>query len=123
MSIRVAHGQRKNMDAAIESGSIPKGSMIFTKDSKDPEFFFYDTEGNLAPISERNRFETMSEAKSWVSKYPCVGNIITIHNGTDWMPYIVQSDNTLTPIEGGNVDVNIDITDVTRIDGGNSDGV
>ena len=121
MGINVAYGKRKNMDAAIESGNIPKGSMIITRDGSEEEFFFYDTEGNMKHIAERNRFETMTEAKQWVQKYPCAGHIISVHNGLDWMLYIVQDDNSLSPITGEIGD--IDITDITRIDGGNSEGL
>lgn len=122
MSVRVAYGKRKNIDAAITGGTIPKGTMIITRDERESELFFYDTDGSLKEIAEKNRFETMTDAKAWVNKYPSAGNVITVHNGSDWIPYIVQDDNSLVPIEGGSGG-EIDITEITKIDGGNSDGV
>ena len=48
MGIRVAYGKKKNIQAAILSGAIPKDSIIFTSDHEDTtEIFFYDAFGSL----------------------------------------------------------------------------
>lgn len=114
MGVRVAYGKKDNIQGAIDKGTIPKGSLIITKDTTDSELFFYDSEGNLKSIEEKTRFETMTEAEQWIKKYPCKGYIFTIQNGAEWLPYVVNEDNTLKPITGETL---TDITDVKRIDG------
>ena len=116
---RVAYGKRTGVQSAIDNGVIPKDTLIITKGDSDSEMLFYDTDGNLFPLAERTRFETLTEAEQWAKNYPCVGFIFTVQNGSEWMPYIVQSDNSLTPFKS---EVG-DITDVKRIDGGTSAGV
>lgn len=117
MAVRVAYGKKKSVNSAIANGTIPKDSIIITKDDTDSELLFYDGDGNLKTIAERTRFESMSEAEQWVNSYPCVGFILTIYNGSNWSPYIVNSDNTLSPIMGKVPD----IENVICIDGGTSE--
>ena len=119
MGVRVAYGERKRINSAISQGVIPKGSIIITKDKDDAEMLFYDTDGVLKTVSERTRFKTMEEAQHWASTYPCVGFIFAIQDGTEWVPYIVNSDNSLSPIKGENVDV----TNIKIIDGGTAEGL
>ncbi len=116
---RVAYGKKTNVQAAIDNGTIPLDTLIITKGDMDSEMLFYDADGNLMPIAERTRFETFTEAEAWAKKYPCKGFIFSIHNGSEWIPYIVQDDSSLKPFKGevGN------ITDIKRIDGGTSAGV
>lgn len=116
---RVAYGKKKNMQSAIDKGIIPLDTLIITKGDVDAEMLFYDADGNLLPLAERTRFETLTEAEAWAKKYPCVGFIFTVQNGSEWLPYIVQNDNSLKPFKG---EVG-EVTDVKRIDGGNSIGI
>lgn len=116
---RVAYGKKTNVQEAIDNGTIPVDTLIITKGDMDPEMLFYDADGNLMPIAERTRFETLTEAEQWAKNYPCVGFIFTVQNGSEWMPYIVQNDNSLSPFKA---EVG-DITDIKRIDGGTSAGV
>ena len=116
---RVAYGKKTGVQSAIDSGVIPRDTLIITKDDKDSELLFYDADGKLFPLAERTRFETLTEAELWAKTYPCVGFIFTVQNGSEWMPYIVQSDNSLKPFKS---EVG-DITDVKRIDGGTSAGI
>lgn len=118
MGVRVAYGKRNKIADAIESGIIPKDSIIITDDSNESELFFYDVDANLKPISERKSFYTLSEAQSWIKEFDCVGNIISVHNGADWVPYIVTENNNLKPITGDSGT----ITDITVIDGGTASG-
>ncbi len=113
MAIRLAYGKREKIQDAIESGRIPKGTLIVTEDNIDSELVFYDTEGKLLTVSEKKKFNTISEAESYLSKYDLIGSVVTIHNGTEWIPYIVSDDNILTPISQPNI-----ILDVFSIDGG-----
>lgn len=118
MGIRVAYGKKQNVQSAIDKGIIPKDSIIITDDNLDSELFFYDSEGNLKTVAKRTRFTTLAEAEQWAKDYPCKGFIFSIHNGSEWLPYIVQDDNGLSPI----VNEVSDITNIKRIDGGTSDG-
>lgn len=119
MNPRVAYAIKENIKDAIKSGKIPKGTMIITKDKYDPEFLFYDTNGNLKTVTEKTKFETLTDAQEWTKKYNCVGCIFTVHNGSKWLPYLVDSDNTLTPLTNEITDIG----NVKIIDGGNSTGI
>lgn len=119
MGVRVAYGKKDKISAAITSGVIPKDSLIITSDSKESELYFYDADGEMKSISERKQFETMTEAQAWVKTYGCAGHIISVHNGSDWVPYIVSADNKLSPVNTGEVAVG----DIKVIDGGDADGI
>lgn len=119
MGVRVAYGKKENISSAVASGVIPKDSLIITSDRKDAELFFYDANGIMKSISEREKFETLTEAQSWVKAYGCAGKIISVHNGSDWVPYIVQNDGSLSPIVGGGTPIG----DVKVIDGGTAAGL
>lgn len=118
---RIAYGEKVGVQTAIESGFIPRDTVVITKGDIDSELLFYDVDGNLITVAERTRFETLTEAEQWAKTYPCAGFIFTVQNGQDWLPYIVQSDNSLKPFKGEGS--SMDITDVKRIDGGTSKGV
>lgn len=66
--------------------------------------------------NEVSRFTTLTEAQTWISSHSCAGMVITVHNGTDWTPYVVQDDNSLVPLSSAIVE----IENITRIDGGTS---
>ena len=52
MGIRVAHGEKDNIQSAILSGAIPKDSIIFTSDNEETtEIFFYDALGSLKSVA------------------------------------------------------------------------
>jgi len=119
LAVRVAYGKKHNVASAINDGVIPKESIILTSDEDASEILFYDKNGELKTYVERTRFETITEAELWVNKYPCTGCIFTIQNGAEWLPYIVQNDNSLTPFKGNVTDV----TNVKRIDGGSAVGM
>lgn len=116
MGVRVAYGAKDKISSAISSGVIPADSLIITSDAEEAELYFYDANGLVKAISERQRFETMSAARSWVQTYDCVGRILSVHNGSEWTPYMVLGDNTLSPIHGESSIV----TDVSVLDGGSA---
>lgn len=119
MGVRVAYGKKGRISAAIASGTIPKDSLIITSDSKESELYFYDANGEMKNISERKQFETLTEAQAWVKTYDCAGHIISVHNGSDWVPYIVSADGKLSPVNTGDVSVG----DIKVIDGGTANGI
>ena len=103
MGVRVAYGKKGRISAAIASGTIPRDSLIITSDSKESELYFYDANGEMKNISERKQFETLTEAQAWVKTYDCAGHIISVHNGSDWVPYIVSADGKLSPVNTGDI--------------------
>ena len=105
MGVRVAYGKKGRISAAIASGTIPRDSLIITSDSKESELYFYDANGEMKNISERKQFETLTEAQAWVKTYDCAGHIISVHNGSDWVPYIVSADGKLSPVNAGDISV------------------
>lgn len=119
MGVRVAYGKKGKITSAISSGVIPKDSLIITSDASESELYFYDSNGEMKTISERKQFETITEAQSWVKAYGCAGHIISVHNGSDWVPYIVTVEGKLSPVSTG--DVKID--DIKVIDGGVASGI
>lgn len=119
MGARVAYGKRSKITEAIAAGVIPKDSLIITNDAEESELYFYDSAGKIKRISERKQFETISEAQAWVKNYDCVGHIISVHNGSDWVPYIVSDEGALTSIGSGEISVE----DIKTIDGGTAHGI
>ena len=115
---QVAYGNRERIGKAIGEGKIPQGTIVVTNDEVS-EMFFYASDGSLRPIAERNRFGTISEALDWVKTYPCEGRIVSVHNGTDWLPYIVKEGGKIIPITSGDGSTALV---VERIDGGTSEG-
>lgn len=100
MSIRVAYGKREDIPASISSGEIPKGCLIVTKnDTNRSEFLFYDTAGVLKDIQLTEQFESFTEAEAYVKQYELMGKVISILEGGLYKAYLVQDDNTLTPLE------------------------
>lgn len=117
--VRVAYGKRDNIQNAIDKNVIPEGSLIITNDDEtSEELLFYTPDAKLKSIHERQKFLTFDSAKKWAEKYNCIGSIFSIQNGSEWMLYIVQNDNTLSPVGGGSV-----IEDITSIDGGTAFGI
>lgn len=119
MGVRVAYGRKSKINDAITSGTIPKDTLIITSDGTESELYFYDTDGSLKTITERKTFETISEAQAWIRLYDCSGNIISVHNGSDYIPYIVSGDGRLIPIDTDG----INIDDIKVIDGGRASGL
>lgn len=85
---------------------------------------FYDPSGELKTIAERTRFESLKEAERWVEQYPCVGFIFVIHNGSEWLPYVVNDDNSFSPLNSGGAGSvklsEIEQDEVLVLDGGNA---
>lgn len=106
-------------DIFVVKSLIADGKYSYTADSKESELYFYDANGEMKNISERKQFETLTEAQAWVKTYDCAGHIISVHNGSDWVPYIVSADGKLSPVNAGDISVG----DVKVIDGGAANGI
>lgn len=118
MGVRLAAGPRENVEAALDV-VIPKDSLIVTRDNMDSGLMFYDSGGNLISISEKTRFETFTEAQTYLKTYGYPGLYISVQNGTTWVPYLVQGDFSLMPIGSGG---SPDFGGVFQLDGGNAAG-
>lgn len=97
---KVAYGSRDNIKAAISSGVIPAGSIILTNDSE--EIFFYDLEKNLKHYEEKYKFTSKEEAQSWIDKYDCSGQILSVQENNKCNIYVVGYDNKLNLISDNN---------------------
>jgi len=101
MAVRVAYGPRDDIQNAINTGTIPAGSMIFTKEGGDSaELFFYDTKRNMKRVVSKTTFGTYEEAEAWIKKYPCVGQCFSICVDGRWGLYLVQDGGQLDFIYG-----------------------
>lgn len=105
MAFRAAYGARDSIEHAIKSGKIPKECIIFTRDSeKTSEAFIHTPQGELKEVVYKNKFNSLEEANAWITKYDCVGNIISIKDVVDEeetvAAYIVKPDNTIEPVAG-----------------------
>lgn len=112
MAVNFAYGERDNVNKAISNGKIPQDTLIVTKEGSENGMLFYDSKKNLKTIAQRSTFESITEARAWIEKYPCPGAVITIQNGSEWIPYVVNSDKTLSEFS------KVDIHDIKVIDGG-----
>ena len=119
MGVRVAYGNKCRISPGIAYGYMPKYSVIINSEIKEGQLYFYDANGEMKNISERKQFETLTEAQAWVKTYDCAGHIISVHNGSDWVPYIVSADGKLSPVNAGDISVG----DVKVIDGGAANGI
>jgi len=90
---KVAYGHKDNIDLAITLGVIPPGSIILTEDSN--EIFFYDLNNRIKTYEQRYKFESYEEAESWVQRYNCQGQILSVHEVDKCNLYIVEYDNQL----------------------------
>lgn len=101
MAFRAAYGPRDSIQNAIDTGIIPKGSMIFTKEDSDAsELFLYTPQGELKSIAQKHKFNSIDEAIAWTQKYNCVGEILSVKDNSSYSAYIVQEDNSLSLIAG-----------------------
>ncbi len=116
MGFNVVYAAKSKIDSSIAQGVIPKESLIITGDQKESELYFYDIDGNMKNISERKQFETLTEARTWIKTYNCAGHIISVHNGSDWVPYIVSDNGNLSPVNSGEINIKV-------IDGGTAHGI
>lgn len=51
------------------------------------------------------QFDTKDEAVQWASDNGMAGSLVTVKTDDGYIPYIVEDDYTLTPIQGDTVDM------------------
>ena len=101
---RIAYGNRNNIPAAIANNTIPKDTIIITKDDpKDADLLFYDSDANVKSIATKTRFESRETAVAFIAKNDMIGQTICFPEDDNFKAYIVQSDLSLTEIDSTGV--------------------
>ena len=104
MGIRVAYGPRNNIKAAIANGIVPVDSIIITSDEQNTaELMFYDDKTTLKHIVSKTKFDSVDDAMRYAAENSCSGNIVTVLESGKYQAFIVQPDNTLSPVGSGSI--------------------
>lgn len=118
MSFNVAYSDKDKIKNSIAQGVIPEESFIITNnEAKEAEAYYYDEKGNLKQLVKRMKFESETEARTWIAKYGNYeGETISVKdtNG-NWISYNVGANGEMTQVP--NVDSLTDILDGVIIDG------
>lgn len=98
--MREAYGARKRIAGFIESGVIPKDTLIVTSDmAEEAELFYYTDAGELKQIAGRDRFLSLTEARDWAQSYGVTGELYAVRGEDNvWQAYAVQEDGGLTAL-------------------------
>lgn len=114
MAFNVIYADKNKIKSSIKQGIIPKESLILTTDENQSEAYYYDDVGKLKYITKKTSFSSLLEARIWVAKYDYEGEIISVYENNEWVPYIVGKNQVITAIQYGQDD------DYTLINGGNA---
>lgn len=105
MAFNVVYSDKDRIQGAIESGVIPRESLVLTSDdAKRSEMYYYDDNGQLKTITKKTQFNSMVGARTWASQYDYIGEVISINIDGQWVPYLVDDNNDficLKPEEDG----------------------
>ena len=70
MAFNVVYSDKDRIKGAIESGVIPRESLVLTSDdAKRSEMYYYDDNGQLKTITKKTQFNSMVGARTWANKY------------------------------------------------------
>ncbi len=119
MSFNVAYSDKDKIKNSVAQGVIPEESFIITNnEAKEAEAYYYDEKGNLKQLVKRTKFESETEARTWIAKYGNYeGETISVKdtNG-NWNSYNVGANGEMNQVP--NVDNLTDILDGLIVDGG-----
>lgn len=94
MAFNVVYSDKDRIQGAIESGVIPRESLVLTSDdAKRSEMYYYDDNGQLKTITKKIQFNSMVEARIWANKYDYIGEVISINIDGHWVPFLVNDNN------------------------------
>ena len=80
MAFNVVYSDKDRIQGAIESGVIPRESLVLTSDdAKRSEMYYYDDNGQLKTITKKTQFNSMVGARTWANKYDYIGEVISIN--------------------------------------------
>lgn len=119
MSFNVAYSDKDKIKNSIAQGVIPEESFIITNnEAKEAEAYYYDEKGNLKQLVKRIKFESETEARTWIAKYGNYeGETISVKDANgNWISYNVGANGEMTQVP--NVDSLTDILDGVILDGG-----
>lgn len=119
MSFNVAYSDKDKIKNSVTQGIIPEESFIITNNEvKEAEAYYYDEKGNLKQLVKRTKFESETEARTWIAKYGNYeGEMISVKDANgNWISYNVGANGEMNQIP--NVDSLTDILDGVIIDGG-----
>lgn len=124
MSFNVAYSDKNKIKNSIAQGIISQETFIMTNnEEKDAEAYYYDEKGNLKQLVKKIRFDSETEARTWIAKYNGYeGETISVKDKDgNWLNYAVGNNNKMTLIP--NVDDLTSILDGLIIDGGGAPSV
>lgn len=119
MSFNVAYSDKDKIKNSIAQGVIPEESFIITNnEAKEAEAYYYDEKGNLKQLVKSMKFESETEARTWIAKYGNYeGETISVKDANgNWISYNVGANGEMTQVP--NVDSLTDILDGVILDGG-----
>ena len=119
MSFNVAYSDKDKIKNSVAQGVIPEESFIITNnEAKDAEAYYYDEKGNLKQLVRRTKFESETEARTWMAKYGNYeGETISIKDANgNWNSYNVGANGEMNQVpDTGSL---TDILNGLIIDGG-----
>ena len=119
MSFNIAYSDKDKIKNSVAQGVIPEESFIITNnEAKDAEAYYYDEKGNLKQLVKRTRFESETEARTWMAKYGNYeGETISIKDANgNWNSYNVGANGEMNQVpDTGSL---TDILNGLIIDGG-----
>ena len=98
MSFNVAYSDKDKIKNSVAQGVIPEESFIITNnEAKDAEAYYYDEKGNLKQLVKRTRFESETEARTWMAKYGNYeGETISVKDANgNWISYNVGANGEM----------------------------
>lgn len=99
MAFNVVYSDKDRIQGAIESGVIPRESLVLTSDdAKRSEMYYYDDNGQLKTITKKTQFNSMPEARYWVARYDYRGILISVFQNNKWTPYIIGPQQSFIPV-------------------------
>ena len=85
MAFNVVYSDKDRIQGAIESGVIPRESLVLTSDdAKRSEMYYYDDNGQLKTITKKTQFNSMVGARTWANKYDYIGEVVSINIDGQW---------------------------------------
>lgn len=112
MSFNVAYSDKDKIKNSVAQGIIPEESFIITNNEvKDAEAYYYDEKGNLKQLVKKTKFESETEARTWIAKYGNYeGETINVKDANgNWNSYNVGANGEMNQVPNAD-----NLTDITE---------
>ena len=90
-----------------DSDSGSEVARKFNENFENTKKKFLEIEDDLEIINDKEQkvmcFSSIEDAEKWAETHDCSGYIFSIQINEEWIPYIVQNDNTLITIKNSNM--------------------